>query len=93
MSPREKHIPDNAHRTSISLTPEESTAIHWIRQLRRARGDKRKTINDVLVDSLWYFLESVEGVTREQIRAMVPPPVVVERPLSKVTEMKPKIKR
>ena len=91
MSPREKHIPDNAHRTSVSLTPEESTAIHWIRQVRRARSDKRKTINDVLVDALWYFLENKEGVTRDQIRAMIPAVSVEEHAQSNVTVM-PKTK-
>jgi hypothetical protein len=93
MSPKEKHIPDDAHRTSVSFTIEDSTAIHWIRQARRARKDKRATINDVLVDSLWYFLEKVEGVSRDQIRAMVPIVAVDPRPQSKVTEMKPKGKR
>jgi len=93
MSPREKHIPDNAHRTSISLSPEESTAIHWVRQLRRSRGDGRSTINDVLVDALWYFLEHEEGVTKDQFRAMVPVAPVDERARNKVTEMTPKNKR
>lgn len=92
MIPREKHIPDDAHRTSVSLTAEDSTAIHWIRQARRARKDKRSTINDVLVDALWYYLEKAEGMKRDQIRAMVPVVLMDQRPPSKVTEMKPKNK-
>ena len=93
MSPREKHIPDNAHRTSVSLTPEESAAIHWVRQIRRARKEKRTTINDVIVDALWYFMENAEHMSRDQVRAMVPVVPAEQRPPSKVTEMKPKGKR
>ena len=78
---------------TVGLTAEESTAIHWVRQLRRSRGDRRRTINDVLVDALWYFLEHEEGVTKDQIRAMVPVAPLDERARNKVTEMTPKNKR
>jgi hypothetical protein len=93
MSPREKHIPDDAKRTTVGLTPEDSAAIRWISDIRRQRNDKRTTTNDILVDALWYFLEKTEGKTRDQIQAMVPVAQVDERPLSKVTELKPKNKR
>jgi hypothetical protein len=94
MSPREKHIPDDALRTTVSLTAEDREAIHWINQVRRAKKDKRTTINDVLVDALWYFLEKVHGKTKEQISAMVPPVAADERPKSKITQMpKPKSRR
>jgi hypothetical protein len=93
MSPREKHIPDDALRTSVCLTAEERGAIRWISEVRRARKDKRTTSNDILVDALWYFLEKTEGKTKEQVRATVPS-TVHERPQNKVTEMpKPKKKR
>ncbi len=72
MSPRAKHIPDNAHQTTICLTSEDQAAINWIKEARRLRGDNRKTLNDILVDSLWHLLEKVEGKTREEIRVMVP---------------------
>ena len=87
MSPREKHIPDNAKRTSVCLTAEDSAAIRWISEVRRARRDKRTTTNDVLVDALWYFLEKTEGKTKDQIRAMLPASPVDERSQGKVTEM------
>src|SRR5208337_1808616 len=64
MSPREKHIPDDAHRTSVCLTAEERTAIRWISEIRRTKKDKRTTCNDILVDALWYFLEKTECKTR-----------------------------
>jgi len=94
MSPREKQIPDNAHRTSVCLTAEDRGAIHWISEVRRAKGDKRTTTNDILVDSLWYFLDKTEGKSKDQIRATLPPVPPNSRPQSKVTEMpKPKKKR
>jgi hypothetical protein len=94
MSPREKHIPDDAQRTSVCLTGEDRAAIRWISEVRRAKKDKRTTSNDILIDALWYFLEKIEGKTKDQIRATVPTISIKERPKSKVAEMpKPKNKR
>jgi hypothetical protein len=94
MSPREKHIPDDAHRTSVCLTAEDRAAIRWISEIRRATKDKRTTSNDILVDALWYFMEKTGGKTKDQIRAMVPAVSVDERARNKVTVMpKPKNKR
>jgi hypothetical protein len=93
MSPRAKHIPDDAKRTTVGLTPEDCGAIRWISDSRRLRKDKRTTGNDILVDALWYFLEKTEGKTRDQIRATIPVLPMQEHQKSKVTEMKPKIKR
>jgi uncharacterized protein (DUF2252 family) len=94
VSPREKHIPDNAQRTSVSLTAEERAAIRWIEEVRRAKKDKRTTTNDILVDALWYFLDKTEGKTKDQIRAMVPAVSVDERTQNNVRVMpKPKHKR
>ena len=94
MSPREKHIPDDAQRTSICLTAEDRAAIRWIEEVRRRKKEKRTTTNDILIDALWYFLEKTEGKTKDQIRAMVPAVPVDERSQNKVTEMpKPKTGR
>ena len=82
-----------AKKTTVGLTPEDSTAIQWISQSRRNKKDKRTTTNDILVDALWYFLEKTEGKNKDQIRAMIPVVPIDERPKSKVMEMKPKIKR
>jgi hypothetical protein len=95
MSPREKHIPDEAQRTSVCLTAEDRGAIRWISEVRRAKKDRRTTNNDILVDALWYFLEKTEGKTKDQIRATLPVTAHErQRPQNKVTEMpKPKRKR
>jgi len=87
VSPREKHIPDDAQRTSVCLTAEDRAAIRWINEVRRAKKDKRTTTNDILVDALWYFLEKTQGKTKDQIRAMIPAIPADERPKNKVTEM------
>ena len=94
MSPREKHIPNDAKRTSICLTAEERAAIHWIDEVRRQKKNNRTTTNDILVDALWYFLEKTEGKTKDEIRAMVPAIPAEERTQNKVTVMpKQKSKR
>lgn len=79
----------------MCLTADERMAIRWISEVRRAGKNNRTTINDILVDALWYYLDKVEGKTREQIQAMLPPapPKAAAQP-SKVTQMpKPKKKR
>jgi hypothetical protein len=92
MSPKEKHIPDHAQRTSVCLTAEDRGAIRWISEVRRAQRNKRATTNDILVDALWYFLEKTEGKTRDQIRSTIPRPPVVEDVGNKIAEM-PKRRR
>jgi hypothetical protein len=92
--PREKHISDDAQRTSVCLTAEDRTAIRWIGEARRVRKDRRTTTNDILVDALWYFLEKTEGKSKDQIRAMVPMRPIAEKLQGKIAEMpKPKYRR
>jgi hypothetical protein len=94
MSPKEKHIPDDAQRTTVSLTAEDRAALFWIKTIRQAKKDKRTTNNDILVDALWYFMEKAEGKTKDQIRALVPSVSAGELIQSNITEMpKPKSKR
>jgi hypothetical protein len=73
MSPREKHVPDEAQRTSVCFTAEDRAAIHWIREVRKSKKSKRTTTNDIVVDALWHYLEKTEGKTREHVQAMLPP--------------------
>jgi hypothetical protein len=87
MSPREKHIPDDAQRTSVCLTPEERMAIFLIAQSRRLKGSKRTTTNDIVVDALWELFERTEGKTRDQIRALLPATPISERSRSKIAQM------
>ena len=95
MSPKEKHVPDDAQRTSVCLTAEDRAAVRWISEVRKAGKNNRTTINDILVDALWYYLEKVEGKTREQIKAMLPPaPPKTPAQVSKIAQMpRPKKKR
>jgi hypothetical protein len=85
--PREKHIPDDAQRTSVCLTAEDRAAIRWISEVRRGKKDRRTTTNDILVDALWYFLEKTESKTKDQIRETFPISAPPDRKQSKVTEM------
>ena len=90
MSPREKHVPEDAQRTSVCLTAAERAAIRWIAEVRRNEKSKRVTTNDVLVDALWDSLEKTHGKTREDMQPMIPQPPPKLR--TKVAEM-PKKKR
>ena len=87
MSPREKHIPDDAQRTSMCLTAEDRAAVRWINEVRRRKKNKRTTINDILVDALWFFLEKTEGKTKDDIRAMIPAVSMEVLQQDNVTEM------
>lgn len=95
MSPREKHIPDDAQRTSVCFTAEDRAAIHWIKEARRRTRSKRTTTNDIIVDALWYYLEKVEGKTRREMQTILPPvPPRGTVKAGNVTQMpKPKKKR
>ncbi len=92
MSPREKHIPDDAQRTSVCLTAEDRMAILLLGQSRRRRGSKRTTTNDILVDALWELFEKAEGKGKEHVRQLLPSPANNEQISSNITQM-PKPKR
>jgi len=85
--PREKHIPDDAQRTSVCLTDEDRFAITWISTARRQRKNRRWSMNDILVDALWYLAENEEGINREKIQAMIPVAPKETRLQTKVTQM------
>jgi hypothetical protein len=87
MSPREKHIPEGASRTSICLTAAERLAIELIGSSRRVAKNRRTTINDILVDALWFFFENAEKKTRDQIEALVPTATTEQRPHAKIATM------
>ena len=91
MSPKEKHVPDDAQRTSVCFTAEERAAIRWISEVRKGIKSKRTTINDIVVDALWNFLSKEYGKTPEQIQATIPP-APPKQSQGKVTQM-PKKKR
>ncbi len=94
MSPREKHIPDDAQRTSVCLTAEDKMAIFLVAQSRHLSRNKRTTTNDILVDALWDFFERTEGKTREQVRSLLPVTSAGENLGSNIAQMpKPGRKR
>jgi len=84
VSPPKKHVPDDARNTSVRLTEKEREAIHEISKTRRANGNSRTRINDILVDSLWGMLKRETGKTEADMEALLP--VVAPR-----KQTKPKI--
>jgi len=91
VTPKEKHIPADAGRTSVCFTLEERAAIRWISDSRKRepQPNKRTTLNDIVVDAIWDYLDKY-GRTRGQIEASVPPPIPKQP--SKIAQM-PKKKR
>lgn len=71
--PRKPHVSDAAKPTTVSLEPEDYAAVNWISAARSGRGSDRTRLNDILRDALWYYAEKVEGKTREEIAATIPP--------------------
>jgi hypothetical protein len=91
MSPKPKHIPDDAYRTTIRLADEEQFAINFLKTARRQKGNDRKTLNDILVDGVWLLLEKEEARSKQEIRAMMPLRPSAKPGQANVTEMpKPK---
>jgi hypothetical protein len=86
MCPKERHIPAHARSTTIALTGEDKLAIQLIGVARRRRGSNRSTMNDVLVDALWELAER-EGVTKDQVAAILPAPPENDQKNNNVTEM------
>jgi hypothetical protein len=69
------------------LTIEDRAALNWIKAARERRGDKRRDLNDIVVDGIWLLAEK-EGKTMAEILATLPPPLVPSLPLQRnVTEM------
>ena len=71
--PRQAHISKSAKQTTVTLEPEDHAAINWIRFVRSSRGNERTRLNDILRDALWHYVEKVEGKTKAELVAMLPP--------------------
>ena len=64
----------DAKRTTIYLNPEEDFALSLIENSRRIRKEKRYQPSEIIADTLWFYLERVEGKSREQLTALLPAP-------------------
>jgi hypothetical protein len=88
MSPPKKHREKSAKHTTIRLTAEDHEAIHEISKVRQANNSEMTRKNDILVDALYDLLKKETGKTREDIKALMPPALLVKiKPQSKVTQM------
>lgn len=88
---RNRHLADDARRTSISLTPVEELALDVIQKRRRTRQEERDTPSEIVADALWRFLEQVEGIGRGQLESLLPSsaPLIEDR-RSRVTPIQKK---
>lgn len=62
-----------AKRTTIYLNPAEDLALSVIENSRRRREERNCERGDIMADAIWLYLEKVEGKTRDQIEALLPP--------------------
>jgi hypothetical protein len=85
---RDKHLQQDARRTSISLTPAEELALDVIQKRKRAKHQGRDTPSEIVAEALWRFLEEVEGIKREQIESLLPAVRQRQQEPSNVTEFR-----
>jgi hypothetical protein len=71
----------------VTLEPEDYGAINWVTRVRNNNGNDRTRLNDILRDALWYYMEKVEGKTREDIAATLPPMPAQEKASANVAQM------
>jgi len=83
---RPKRRSKGAKRTTIYLNPAEDLALSVIENSRRRREERNCQSGDIVADAIWLYLEKVEGKTREQIEALLPPSLEKTKP-SRVTEI------
>lgn len=69
---RPRTILAGAKRTTIYLDPATDVALNLIENIRRVRLEKRYQPNHIVADAIWFYLEKVEGKTREQIMTLLP---------------------
>ncbi|MGD0510702.1 MAG: hypothetical protein ABSA33_02580 [Candidatus Micrarchaeaceae archaeon] len=71
---RPRTISEGAKRTTIYLDPVTDVALNLIENSRRLRKEKRYQPNHIVADAIWFYLEKVEGKTRQQLEALLPAP-------------------
>jgi len=69
---RKKRLPDDAKPVNISLGGEERLALQVIEVRRQSRSEERDSPSEIVSDILWHYLENVERMPREQIKALLP---------------------
>lgn len=89
---RPKTVSGDAKRTTIQLNPDVNFALSLIENSRRSRKAKRYQPSQIIEDAVWFYLEQIEGKTREQLTSLLPVPPKAS-PQSNVTEFRKKDKK
>lgn len=72
-----------AEQVALYLSPSEQVALQIIKARRKLRGEERTTTSEIVSDALWNTVTTIEGVSREQITALLAsamPPKKAEEP-------------
>jgi hypothetical protein len=73
MPGRKKRRPDDAKPVPVYLTAAERVLLQVIEGRRQVRLEEGDSPSEIVADALWYYLEKVEKLPRDQIAALLPP--------------------
>jgi len=69
---RKKRVSRSARRVTVYLSPAEELSLQVIEARRRERSEGRDSPSEIVSDALWKLLVDSEGLSREQIEALLP---------------------
>jgi hypothetical protein len=72
MAGRKKRLPPDAKPITISLGGEERLVLQAIEVRRQSRAEDGDSPSEIVSDALWHYFESVEKMSREKIKALLP---------------------
>jgi hypothetical protein len=72
MPGRKKRRPDDAKPVPVYLTAAERVLLQIIEGRRQVRLEEGDSPSEIVADALWYYLENVEKMPRQQITALLP---------------------
>jgi hypothetical protein len=79
MPGRKKRRPDDAKPVPVYLTAAERVLLQIIEGRRQVRLEEGDSPSEIVADALWYYLENVEKMPRQQITDLLPPKPLKEK--------------
>lgn len=71
---RRKRLSPDAEQVAVYLTPTEQLVLQTIRARRKSREEERTSTSEVVADALWVYLEEFEGISRQEVSALLKRP-------------------
>jgi hypothetical protein len=73
---RNRTVPNDAKVVSVSLGGAVRLVLSTIEVGRRQRAERGDTPSQIVADALWHYLDSVEGVPRQDIEKLMITPKI-----------------